>query len=201
MDNTPNFDIINSFINNPFGFLDGVIKFIISLFTGTDVGGYTFSAFNIIRNLFIILDVILVILFFIALFASLKFRPDLTPRKPKQEKKSRELKIREKAFRDRWINILKIASQGTPEALKVAIIDADKLADDSLKQLGIIGETMADRIEEITSDEMSSIDRLLDAHRVRNDLVHNPGFEISKHKAKSLLQDYEAFFKELDLLS
>ncbi len=201
MNNSFDFNIINSFIDNPFGFVNVIWKFIVSLFTGTDVGGYTFSAFGIIRTMFLILDIILIILFFIAFFASLKFKPDLVPRKPKPETKSRELKIREKAFRDRWINVLKVASQGTPEALKVAIIDADKLADDSLKQLGIIGETMADRIEEITSDEVASIDRLLSAHRVRNDLVHNPGFEISKHKAKNLLEDYEAFFKDIDLLS
>ncbi len=190
-------DIITNFFEDPFGSIINLGKSIGGLFSGNPIGGYTLSVFNVIRIIFIVLDILLLLIFIYSLFASLKFRPDLKHRKP--QVKSRELILREKTFLPRWIKILETAKLATPEALKIAVIDADKLADDSLKQLGMKGETMADRIDEVTIEEIPSIDKLFKAHRIRNELVHNPDSEMSKHEAKKLLGDYEDFFRDINL--
>lgn len=37
-------------------------------------------------------------------------------------------------------------------------------------------------------------------HRMRNDLVHTPGFVLSLEDAKMALEGYEAFLKELEVI-
>jgi len=66
--------------------------------------------------------------------------------------------------------------------------------------MGLAGEHMADRLGQIKEAEVRTLDRLWRAHRVRNDLVHSPGFSLSLFDAKRVIDDYEAFLKEVKVL-
>lgn len=103
-------------------------------------------------------------------------------------------------FIKRWSEIEKKAATGLPEAVKIAIIEADKLVDDVLKKFGIAGEHMADRLENLPTDEMRNLDALWRSHRLRNNIVHAPGFEVSSAEAKHALKNYKAFLEELGIL-
>jgi len=46
----------------------------------------------------------------------------------------------------------------------------------------------------------STLDKLWEAHRVRNNLVHTPDFNIPQAKAEEVVGDYEAFLKEVKAL-
>ena len=56
---------------------------------------------------------------------------------------------------------------------KLAVIEADKLADTVLKKAGVKGESMAERLRQVEKiADRSVYQRMWEAHKVRNELVH-----------------------------
>ncbi|MEK7608535.1 MAG: hypothetical protein AAB495_03065 [Patescibacteria group bacterium] len=157
-----------------------------------------FSGFFIfLKIVFIVFDVGLVVILVFSISGLLKFRPNFVFN-PAKHKRKRTL--RSAVIAERWSEITKRLEGGSLDAVKFAIIDADGLVDDILKQLGLPGEHFADRLARLTSDELKSFPRIWRAHRVRNDLVHSPGFAVSQDDAKETIGDYEAFLKEIEAI-
>lgn len=97
----------------------------------------------------------------------------------------------------KWEHIQKRAESGTHDNLRIAIIEGDSLIDHFLRKSGYSGESMAERLSQINPAEVKSLNRLWDAHRLRNVLVHTPGVNITPNEARATLAAYEAFLKEL----
>ncbi len=103
-------------------------------------------------------------------------------------------------FAAHWSGIEEKAREGTPQALILAVISADNLVDSALKQMGLGGEHMADRLQHLTYDDFSQIEDLWRAHKIRNELVHTPGFELKKGEAEEILRVYESFLRTIRAL-
>ncbi len=99
-----------------------------------------------------------------------------------------------------WQKVLERAGGGTIESLRYAIIEADALVDSMLKRAGYEGDHMADRLSQIIPEEVKSLEALWRAHRLRNDIVHTPGFIVTEDQAKWALKAFEDFMKELNAL-
>lgn len=88
-----------------------------------------------------------------------------------------------------------------PETLTLAIIEADKLLDDVLRLLGFPGEHLAERLDQFERRKKTrTTEKLWQAHRIRNNLVHAQGFKIGSAQAREVLGAYEDFFKEIRVL-
>lgn len=97
-----------------------------------------------------------------------------------------------------WTSIVKKANTGVPENLRSAIVESDALVDLFLRQSGFSGDTMADRLSQISKDRVKSLDRLWDAHRLRNEIAHTPGFVVSVPQAEKALMAFRDFLKEME---
>jgi hypothetical protein len=117
-----------------------------------------------------------------------------------QESGRKVLTARDAMFAARWREIEAKADDALPDAAKLAIIEADKFVDDLLKKMGLPGEHMADRLDNLADNEMRSIQKLWDAHRLRNNIVHTPGFKVSSQEARKAMEGYRAFLEELGIL-
>jgi len=148
---------------------------------------------NPIRFLFILADIALVGFFVWVAARALSVRPKIAPRK------AAPLAFTNKrlAVQEAWANILGIFGKGTVDNMKIAIINADKLIDTMLKDAGYLGDTMVERLKQIPSARLASLERLYRAHRVRNNIVHTPDFSLSPRDARQVMEDYESFLKEL----
>lgn len=154
--------------------------------------------FGIVRAIFVTIDALLVFGIVYSMVKGWEFRPHFDIGRGVGGK--RILSLRNKVFQERWQGIMKKFSLGTPDSIRVAIIEADSLADEALKQLSYQGEHFADRLEKLSSDDFKTLNKLWHSHRIRNDLVHTPGFFLAAHDAKAVLDNYEAFLKELGVL-
>jgi hypothetical protein len=96
-----------------------------------------------------------------------------------------------------WANVVKRVNSGTQEGLRLSILEADALVDYFLKRNGFAGEHMADRLSVISSQEVKSLERLWQAHRLRNELAHTPGFVVSPLEGKQALLAFREFLIEL----
>lgn len=157
----------------------------------------TFS--EIVTALFFILDVLLLVGFCYAFLKAIKYRPHFEFSHAK--KAASRTTLRKAYFKDRWQKLLKKCEDSpTSDSMRLGIIEADALVDRILKDMGFPGEHLADRLSNFRSEDMRTLNKLWDAHRVRNDIVHRPGAGITVGEGKSTLGKYEAFLKELEIL-
>lgn len=99
-----------------------------------------------------------------------------------------------------WNNILKHLDTGVESEYKLAVIEADDLMDSSLRRLGYTGAALEERLQKLTSATLPNINQVLEAHKIRNNVVHNPDYRLSLDEAKKTLSIYEQAFKDLQIL-
>jgi hypothetical protein len=106
---------------------------------------------------------------------------------------------KEQAKRE-WANIEKHFFKGDENDLKVAIIEADKLLEEALREAGIRGVSLGDRLKNVKTNQIPNLDQVWQAHRLRNDIVHQPTFKLKRDLAERSLAIYEETLRGLQLL-
>lgn len=93
-----------------------------------------------------------------------------------------------------WEIILDHVNSGNLAEWKIAIIEADNILEDILKEIGYGGETLGDRLK--SAGDSDSVQQAWEAHKVRNEIAHEGGKEITHHEAKRVIGLYENVFKK-----
>ena len=96
----------------------------------------------------------------------------------------------------RWENALKNIESPNENDWKQAINDADIIMDDLLTKMGYHGETIGEKLKRVASGDMKSLNDAWEAHKVRNQIAHEPGFALSHHQAKQTIAMYRKVFEE-----
>lgn len=100
----------------------------------------------------------------------------------------------------RWQKINERLQKGDEANLKLAVIEADNLFDDILRRMALPGRDMGERLKQFEKHELSSIDLVWDAHRLRNLIVHNHEAKITHEQAEQAVSYIEKALKELEYL-
>lgn len=98
----------------------------------------------------------------------------------------------------RW-NTIKLTSETGGNGLRSAISEADKLLDHVMREMGFGGETMAERLKQ-AERKLSNRNAVWQAHKLRNSMVHDIGFDLVPSMAKDALRAYERALKDLGAL-
>lgn len=99
-----------------------------------------------------------------------------------------------------WQKILLRLNKNDEANLRLVLIEADNLFDDLLKQMRLPGESMADRLKYIDSSKISNIDEIWQAHKLRNQIVHNSEYPITRNEIEFGVKAYEKALKELEFM-
>jgi hypothetical protein len=90
-------------------------------------------------------------------------------------------------------------SQTGAAGLKSAINEADKLLDHVMRQQGAGGDTMGERLKSF-GNRFSDRNGVWRAHKLRNVLAHEVGFDLVPSQAREALADFERAMKDLGAL-
>ena len=102
---------------------------------------------------------------------------------------------------EHWHTIVeKLGKQTGEKDFKSALIEADALVDAALLANGFPGETMGDRLKAVPVGRLSLRDDLWKAHRVRNDIAHNPRYIVSPRQGHDMMKIYKKALEELGAL-
>ena len=105
--------------------------------------------------------------------------------------------LNQEEFMRRWKDIQTLI--GTPEGSKMAIIEADNLVDEALKQLRISGKTMGERL--VSARKMfTDNDAIWMAHKLRNKIVHESNTRVQPHQLKDAIIGFRKALKDLGAL-
>lgn len=100
----------------------------------------------------------------------------------------------------RWQEIMSRMESPREADWKLAVIDADKLVDDALARHGYAGDSFGDRLMNIESGALVSLDGLWWAHKVRNRLAHEMDYFLRYTEARQAMAYYEQTLRELNLM-
>jgi hypothetical protein len=102
----------------------------------------------------------------------------------------------------RWVTIQAMAADGGGNGLRQAVSEADKLFDQVMRQSGISGDTMGERLKSARGrfSDRSVYDAVWRAHKLRNALAHEIGFDLVPSQAREALSDFERGLRTLGAL-
>lgn len=128
-------------------------------------------------------------------FTGLKGKGGLTGR--------RKAKVLNRALIDKqWRDIQTMIGLGGTSHFGQAVVAADRLLDYVLKESGYRGETMGERLKSAASDMSPSVySDTWQAHKLRNQLVHEVDGEAMSWQAKEAIKQYEQALRDLGALS
>lgn len=101
-------------------------------------------------------------------------------------------------YQAKFLSIENNLKQESPATWTVAIIESDKLLDKAMVEMGVAGKTMGDRLKKAgASEKFSNLNAVWRAHKLRNAIAHESGFEISYKQASNALGVYKQALKDL----
>ena len=99
-----------------------------------------------------------------------------------------------------WQEIKKRLETGIEPEAKLAIIEADKILDDTLNRMGFGGLTLGERLERLTAASLPNIEEVKQAHKIRNNIIHDPTYRLDLEEAKKVIAIYEKALTDLQTL-
>lgn len=98
----------------------------------------------------------------------------------------------------RWEHIRTLIGGSTPSEWREAIIEADIMLDDALKEAGYRGDTIGDRLKSVDPSRLPSIQDAWEAHKVRNQIAHEgSAFDLSDTVARRTITRFERVLTDL----
>jgi len=101
---------------------------------------------------------------------------------------------------DRVKDILVHLDSLNPNDWKLAIIEADIILDDLLKQHGYAGTSLGERLKSVSPLQLASLNDAWEAHKVRNRIAHDGAdFVLTKRLADETIAHYRRVFAEFGM--
>jgi hypothetical protein len=114
-----------------------------------------------------------------------------------------ELRDKETARNEnpRWNYVLTLTESPNESDWRMAIVEADSLMEESLKENGLIGDTVSELLEQARSNGYASIQNAWDAHLIRNKIAHEgSNYPLSQVEARRVIKMYQNFFEEIKII-
>ena len=99
-------------------------------------------------------------------------------------------------YQSRFLAIENQLKKDSPASFSVAIIEGDKLLDKAMVEMGLPGKTMGERLKK-SGARFSNLNSVWRAHKLRNAIAHESGFEVSFKQASNALAVYKEALKDL----
>jgi hypothetical protein len=99
-------------------------------------------------------------------------------------------------YRTRWLTIEQSIVKDNEPSYHMAILNADKLVDQALKESGIKGQTMGDRMK-FAKERWTNRDAIWASHKLRNQIAHESDVRINYDTARRALAGFKQALKDL----
>ncbi len=99
-------------------------------------------------------------------------------------------------YRSKWLEIERELKRDDQRSCQFAVIEADKLLDNALKEKGIKGDTMGERLK---TAQATWTDRngVWNAHKLRNQIVHESNIQTNYDLARRALAGFKRALKDV----
>lgn len=105
-----------------------------------------------------------------------------------------------KKFEKIWAKIMSRLEQPSEGEHKLAIIEADSLLNEILEKMGFQGETLGGKLEKVTADILPRLQEIQEAHKFRNNVVHDPDYRVTLEQAEKTIKIYQKALQDLNAI-
>lgn len=99
-------------------------------------------------------------------------------------------------YRTRWLAIENQLTRDDTASHSLTVLNADKLLDQALKERGIKGETMGERMK-TARDKWSNANAVWTAHKLRNQIAHESEVHVAYDDARRALGAFKQALKDV----
>jgi hypothetical protein len=99
-------------------------------------------------------------------------------------------------YRMRWLVIEKQLKREEQSSYHLTVLNADKLLDQALRERGVKGETMGERMK-TAKETWSNANNIWSAHKLRNQIAHEADVQVSYDDARRALAGFKQALKDL----
>ena len=99
-------------------------------------------------------------------------------------------------YRTSWLQIESQLVKNQESSYHLAILNADKLLDQALKQRGFKGTTMGERMK-AAKETWSNANNVWAAHKLRNRIAHEPDVRVSYDDSRRSLSAFKQALKDV----
>ncbi len=98
-------------------------------------------------------------------------------------------------------DVLTHSTSDNPNDWKLAIIEADIILEEALKQKGFPGASLGERLKNVSVQQLNTLQDAWEAHKVRNRIAHDGAdFVLTRRIAQDTIARYQRVFAELGVL-
>jgi hypothetical protein len=105
-----------------------------------------------------------------------------------------------KKIQKRWLDIENRLKLQDNQQNKVAILEADKLVDEILFNIGYKGNNMKERLDSANANQIEEIDNLIEAHEIRNKIIYEDNFYLDNEEAQRVIRLYKEFLDNIEII-
>ena len=99
-------------------------------------------------------------------------------------------------YRSKWLQIEGSLKRDESSSHHLAVLNADKLLDQALREKGIRGDTMGERMKAANATWRNA-NALWGAHKLRNQIAHEPDVRVTYDDARRALAGFKQALKDL----
>lgn len=99
-------------------------------------------------------------------------------------------------YRRRWLAIEQQLKRDDPHSCQMVVLNADKLLDQALRDRGIKGQTMGERMK-VLQGTWSNANAVWSAHKLRNQIAHESDVAVSYDDARRALAGFKQALKDV----
>ena len=99
-------------------------------------------------------------------------------------------------YRSKWLAIEQQLTRDNESSYQLAILNADKLLDQALKERGFSGNTMGERMKSAKS-VWTKTDNVWTAHKIRNQIAHEAEVKLSYDGTRRAMAAFKQALKDV----
>jgi len=99
-------------------------------------------------------------------------------------------------YRTRWMTIEQHLKKDDAMTFHMSVLNADSLLDHALKEKGVQGESMGERMKQF-QQKWSNANNVWTAHKLRNQIAHEPDVKLSYDATRRALSSFKQALKDI----
>lgn len=99
-------------------------------------------------------------------------------------------------YRSKWLSIENQFKRDEESSYHLCVLNADKLLDQAMRERGIKGETMGERMKTLQTT-WSNANAIWTAHKLRNQIAHESDVRVSYDDARRALVSFKQALKDV----